>query len=196
MRRLDPSDPRVRLAYDLYNRGLTEATPAPEPGRIQFQLTTRKTPIGTLELEFSEDEIYWAGHRLTDFVPAADYEVYGIRNRYRRPGIGAALSAQIGGVARADAVPAERFLPGIRVPATAFLRFHDIRSTLLTGKLRAKIEIYTLDEGLSVEIDGREVPLEYRVDLRARFDVRGGDALGLRAARLLLAAPSARSARR
>ena len=57
-------------------------------------------------------------------------------------------------------MPAERFLPGIRVPATAFVRFDDIRSTLLTGKLRAKIEIYTPDEGLYVEIDGREVPLE------------------------------------
>jgi pimeloyl-ACP methyl ester carboxylesterase len=157
---LDPSDPRVRLAYDLYNRGLTEALPAPKPGRVQFALSTRKTPIGTLELEFSEDEIYWAGHRLTDFVPAADYEVYGIRNRYRRPGIGAALSAQIGDVEKEGAVPAERFLPGIRVPATAFVRFYDIRSTLLTGELRGKIEIYTPDEGLSVAIDGRHVPLE------------------------------------
>jgi pimeloyl-ACP methyl ester carboxylesterase len=157
---LDPSDPRVRLAYDLYNRGLTEGLPAPEKGRVVFDLATRKTPIGTLDLELSEDEIYWAGHRLTDFVPAADYEVHGIRNRYRRPGIGAALTAQIGEAAREDAVPAERFLPGIRVPATGFLRFYDIRNSLLTGKLRAKIEIYTVDEGLTIEIDGRQVPLE------------------------------------
>jgi pimeloyl-ACP methyl ester carboxylesterase len=157
---LDPSDPRVRLAYDLYNRGLTEALPAPKPGRVQFELPKRQTPIGTLELEFSEDEIYWAGHLLTDFVPAADYEVYGIRNRYRRPGIGAALAAQVGEVEKEGATPVERFLPGVRVPATAFVRFFDIRNTLLTGKLRARIEIYTPDEGLSVEIDGRLVPLE------------------------------------
>jgi pimeloyl-ACP methyl ester carboxylesterase len=157
---LDPSDPRVRLAYDLYNRGLTEALPAPKPGRVQFEASTRQTPIGTLELEFSEEEIYWAGHLLTDFVPAADYEVYGIRNRYRRPGIGAPLAAQVGEVEKEGAVPVERFLPGIRVPATAFVRFHDVRSALLTGNVRATIEIYTPDEGLYVEIDGKEVPLE------------------------------------
>jgi pimeloyl-ACP methyl ester carboxylesterase len=157
---LDPSDPRVRLAYDLYNRGLTEAMPSPKEGRIEFAARTRELPIGSLTLEFDPAEIVWAGHQLKDFVAAADYEVYGIRNRYRRPGVGAPLSAQIGESIADDAVPAERFLPGIRVPATGFLRFHDVRRSLTAGQLRGRIEIYTPDEGLMVEIDGKQVPLE------------------------------------
>jgi pimeloyl-ACP methyl ester carboxylesterase len=157
---LDPSDPRVRLAYDLYNRGLTEAMPSPKEGRIEFSARTRETPIGMLTLEFDPGEIVWAGHRLTDFAAAADYEVHGLRNRYRRPGVGAPLTAQIGETIADDAVPAERFLPGIRVPATGFVRFFDIRRSLTAGRLRGRIEIYTPDEGLFVEIDGRQVPLE------------------------------------
>jgi pimeloyl-ACP methyl ester carboxylesterase len=157
---LDPSDPRVRLAYDLYNRGLTEAMPGPKEGRIEFRARTRELPIGTLTLDFDPAEIVWAGHQLTDFAAAADYEVYGIRNRYRRPGIGAPLSAQIGESIAEDAVPAERFLPGIRVPATGFVRFFDIRRSLAAGDLHGRIEVYTPDEGLTVEIDGRAVPLE------------------------------------
>jgi pimeloyl-ACP methyl ester carboxylesterase len=157
---LDPSDPRVRLAYDLYNRGLTEAMPAPKEGRIEFQSRTRELPIGTLTMDFDPAETVWAGHQLTDFVAAADYEVYGIRNRYRRPGIGAPLAAQIGESIAEDAIPAGRFLPGIRVPATGFVRFFDVRRSLAAGNLHGRIEIYTPDEGLTVEIDGKQVPLE------------------------------------
>jgi pimeloyl-ACP methyl ester carboxylesterase len=158
--RLEESDPRVRLAYDLYNRGLTEAMGLGGPAAAGLNGGRHELPFGQVEIGVPPEEKIWAGHRLDDFVPAADYEVRGLRNRYRRSGIGAPLSAAIGPDETEDAVPAERFLPGIRVPATVFLRFEEPRRALRSGELRGRVEIYTPDEALYVTIDGREVPLE------------------------------------
>ena len=157
---LDPSDPRVRLAYDLYNRGLTEAMAFGPSGATDLRGGRHELPMGSVEIEVPAAEKVWAGHRLENFVPAADYQVRGLRNRYRRPGIGAPLSAALGPDESEDAVPAERFVPGIRVPATAFLRFEEPRRRLREGQLRGRVEIYTPDEALYVTIEGREVPLE------------------------------------
>lgn len=159
--RLDESDPRVRLAYDLYNRGLTGAMPAGRRGGVDLRGGTYRVPYGSVEIEVPEDELHWAGHRLEHLVSVADYEVRGLRNRYRLAGIGAPLAASLGDPVSDDAVPAERFLPGIRVPATVFARFDDARGGLRDGILRASVEVYTPDEAGSVTIDGRDVPLEF-----------------------------------
>jgi len=159
--RLEESDPRVRLAYDLYNRGLTEAMPAGRKGGVNLRSRGHEALFGSVEIEVPEEELFWAGHRLERMVAAADYEVRGLRNRYRRSGIGAPLSARLGEAHREDAVPAERFLPGVRVPATVFARFEDPRRALHEGRLRVRIEVYTPDEAQSVSIDGRDVPLEF-----------------------------------
>jgi pimeloyl-ACP methyl ester carboxylesterase len=159
--RLAESDPRVRLAYDLYNRGLTEAMARAENGEIVLRSAIHEAPFGTVEVEVPETELSWAGHRLEQLVAAADYDVQGLRNRYRHSGIGAPLSASIGAAESDDAVPSERFLPGVRVPATAFARIEDPRRALHEGRIRVRAEIYTPDEALTVSIDGREVPVEF-----------------------------------
>lgn len=159
--RLVESDPRVRLAYDLYNRGLTEAMPAGRKDGVNLVSRTHEAPFGSVEIQVDEAELSWAGHRLEGLLAAADYEVLGLRNRYRRSGVGAPLSATLGAAYREDAAPAERFFPGMRVPATVFARFEDPRRALYEGRLRVRIEVYTPDEAQSVEIDGREVPLEF-----------------------------------
>jgi len=158
--RLPEADPRVRLAYDLYNRGLTKAMVRAENGEIVLRSGTHETPFGTVEVEVPEAELDWAGHRLERFVSAADYDVQGLRNRYRHSGIGAALSASIGPVEALDAVPSERFLPDMRVPATVFGRIEDPRRALRESRIRVRAEIYTPDEATTVSIDGREIPVE------------------------------------
>ena len=158
---LDASDPRVRLAYDLYNRGITEAMTLGKPGGATLTGGRYEVPIGTVDVEVPPAEKIWAGHRLEAFAPAADFEVEGLRNRYRRPGIGAPLSAVLGPGAAENAVPAERFVPGLRVPVTAFFRIEDPRRALREGQLRVRVELYTPDEALYVTIEGREVPLEF-----------------------------------
>jgi pimeloyl-ACP methyl ester carboxylesterase len=160
---LDPSDPRVRLAYDLYNRGLTEALALNDHGEVLADPGIREVelPIGRLTIELPEHELVWAGHRLTSLVPAADLAVEGFRNRYRRSGIGAPLSGELGEQVIDGAAPRERFLPGLRVPATMIARVDDPRAALVSGDIRAHIEIYTPDESATVEIDGSDVPIEF-----------------------------------
>jgi pimeloyl-ACP methyl ester carboxylesterase len=155
---VDPSDPRYRLAFDLYNRGLLEGlegSGALQPGVHEVEL-----PFGALQIEMPEEELLFAGYRLTGFAVAADYAVRGIRNRYRRPGIGAPLSAILAPGAGSLPPGAERLLPGLRVAATALLRIEEPRAGITVGRLRGRVEIATTDESLSVAIDGREVPLE------------------------------------
>jgi pimeloyl-ACP methyl ester carboxylesterase len=156
---LDASDPRMRLAYDLYNRGITQAMRPGKGPEVVFEAGEFAVPFGTVEVDLPPHELEWAGHRLTDFVAAADYSVSGLRNRYRRAGVGAALSAEIR--PEEGAQNSERFLPELRVPATLFARFEEPRESLATGRLRATIEIYTPDEASTVPVDGVLVPVEF-----------------------------------
>src|SRR5215468_7932748 len=62
-------DPRLRWAADIYNQALTRAAmvdqkPVPRGGVL-------KLPFGELTVDFNENDLIWAGYRLTDFVPAA-----------------------------------------------------------------------------------------------------------------------------
>jgi pimeloyl-ACP methyl ester carboxylesterase len=157
---LDPSDPRVRLSYDLYNRGLTEALSG-QQGEVMLRSASYPVPIGTVDVVLADDELLWAGHRLDDLVAAADLDVRGIRNRYRRPGIGAPLTAALGPEEGPDATPTERFIPGVRVPVTVVMRIERPRQALLEGRLRAHMELYSPDQELVTSIDGRDVPVEF-----------------------------------
>lgn len=159
--RLDPSDPRYRLAFDLYNRGLTEGIPRERGREVALRGGRFELPFGPIEVAFDDGELLFAGHRLGPFVAAADLGVRGLRNRYRIPGIGAPLAAAVGPDEGSVPVEAERLLPGLRVPATALLRIEDPRAALRAGSLRARLELITPGEAFAVEIDGREVPVEY-----------------------------------
>jgi pimeloyl-ACP methyl ester carboxylesterase len=154
---LAAADPRQRIAYDLYNRGITQAMARGD--EVVFEAGVFALPFGKVEVTVHEDQLRWAGHRMTRFVAAADLTVTGLRNRYRHSGLGAPLSAEL----QPDEgfAPPERFLPGLRVPATAIFRFEDPRERLQEGNLRARVEIYTPDEAASVEIDDARVPIEF-----------------------------------
>jgi pimeloyl-ACP methyl ester carboxylesterase len=156
---LAPSDPRLRVAYDLYNRGITQAMRPSEGAEVVFESGRVALPFGAVEIDLPPEELIWAGHRMTRFVAAADLSVHGLHNRYRRSGVGAALSAELTpeeGVARNA-----RYLPELRVPTTLFLRFEEPRAALNSGELRAGIEIYTPDESSTVPVEGELIPLEF-----------------------------------
>jgi pimeloyl-ACP methyl ester carboxylesterase len=156
---LEDADPRLRLGYDLYNRGLARAAVRDDDGTLEFDEGSFELPIGSLEVEVPDGELAWADHRLTDLRSAADVEVKGLRNRYRVSGIGAPLSAEL--EVDPTAPGRERFIPGLRVAATLFLRFEAPRESLAAGRLRARVEIYTPDESPTVRIDDRDVTLEF-----------------------------------
>jgi pimeloyl-ACP methyl ester carboxylesterase len=160
-------------AADIYNQALTRAAmlddreyPVPRGG-------TFKLPFGEITVEFNEAELIWEGFRLKDFVPAADVEVRGLRNRYRIPGIGAPLAAMIEPIEAATSKQSAHIPPRIRIPATAFLRLDDPRGALKSGKLSGKLEFYTPDSARSVKIEGVDVPIEYETTSALALTLEG-----------------------
>ena len=100
----------------------------------------------------------YGGYHLTKFVSLADLEVRGLRNTYRRAGIGAALSAH---VEPAPGSTANRWIPPTaKVPITAFVRFDDPRRAMSDGRLHGIVELYDVDETAAVQVGSRTVPLE------------------------------------
>jgi pimeloyl-ACP methyl ester carboxylesterase len=166
-------DPRFRWAADIYNQALTRAAmlddrefPVPRGG-------TFKLPFGEITVEFDESQLIWQGFRLKDFVPAADVEVRGLRNRYRIPGLGAPLAAMIEPIEDATSKQSMRVPPRIRIPATAFLRLDDPRGALKSGKLKSNLEFYTPDSARSLKIEDIEVPIEYETTSALALTLEG-----------------------
>src|SRR5580693_6293050 len=103
-----PYDPRLTLAVDLYNRGIALGLATKDGKEVDLSARQLSLPFGTLNLSVDPDGFNYAGNHLTKFVSLADLEVRGLRNTYRRPGIGAALSAK---VQPTPGVPASRWIP-------------------------------------------------------------------------------------
>ena len=156
---LYPVDPRLRLAADLYNRGLTSAFASTDRSVIELRGGTRALPFGELTVELDPKWLRWGDRRLVNFVPVAELEVRGLRERYRRPGIGAPLAA---GTAAFTPDSKLRDFVGraTKVPVTALLRLDDPRRSLAAGRITGALEIYDGYTNDVVEIDGQRVPLE------------------------------------
>jgi hypothetical protein len=115
-------------------------------------------PFGSLYLSVDPAGFSYGGNHLTKFVSLADLEVRGFRNTYRRPGIGAALSAQVEPI---PGNPASRWIPvTAKVPITAFVRFDDPRLAMSNGHLRGTVELYDEDRSSVVQVGSEAVPLE------------------------------------
>jgi len=191
----DPLDSRTRLAADLYNFGLGLALavqPAPAetndrpttPGRTaaeaeatEVTLTDRTLalPFGRLELHGNASEFVWGGLRLSRFVSVGEFSIRGLRNRYRQPGIGAALAAEVsqdGSGPEADI--ARKYIPKrVKVPVTVFVRLEDVSEGIASGQLRGRLELYPSDEALTVEVEGRRLPLEQEFSTVLAYALEG-----------------------
>jgi pimeloyl-ACP methyl ester carboxylesterase len=159
---LEAADPRLRLACELYNRGLAEALRRPDDGLVEIAPSQWTLPFGTLEIAFDPAELSFGGYRFERFVPAADLSVRGLRNRYRRGGIGAPLVAALSREeTRALETVYRRVPEQQRLPVTAFLRIAAPNASLKRGRFEARLELYSEDDALTVEVDGRDWPLEF-----------------------------------
>jgi hypothetical protein len=166
-------DPRLRWAVDLYNQALTQAAKS-DDGAYAIPMGGKfKLPFGELTVSFNERDLIWFGFRLKDFVPAADVEVRGLRNRYRTPGIGAALAASIEPITTDTSNQSMRIPPRLKIPVTGFLRLEDPRSALASGKLRGELEFYTPDSARSLKIGEVEVPIEYETTSALALTLEG-----------------------
>lgn len=154
----DPFDPRLRVASDLYNRGLTQGLEHKYAEGTSIADTVFELPIGTIDIEFDETSLDWNGRKLRNFIPVAELQVRGLVNRYRTPGIGAPLAAS---AAAADPDKGDGLLaPKLKTSVTALVRIDDVREQLRRGHIDATLELHTDPNEETVEIDGRDIPLE------------------------------------
>ena len=159
-----PSDPRTRLAFNLYNRALTAGITEWREGYLVPGVSVIELPFGTLQLDTPAADLRWGGQRLSHVVPAADFAVRGLRNRYRRSGIGAPVAAQFKAPEGDDPMRFDRWVAdGGIVPLTVVVRLPDARRRLAAGDLVGTLRVYTADLSSTIPIDGAEVPLEFEV---------------------------------
>ena len=151
-------DPRLTLAVDLYNRGIALGLATRDGNEVDLSARQLSLPFGSLDLSVEPNGFNYGGYHLTKFVQLADLEVRGLRNTYRRAGIGAALSAK---VESTPGNPASRWIPAAaKVPITAFVRFDDPRLAMSNGHLRGTVELYDEDRASAVQVGTQTVPLE------------------------------------
>jgi hypothetical protein len=166
-------DPRFRWAADIYNQSLTQAAKSHDGAYAIPMGGTFKLPFGELAVTFNEADLMWAGYRLKNFIPAADVEVRGLRNRYRTPGIGAALAASIDPVEGAASKQYDYIPRRLKVPVTAFLRLDNPRGALKSGKVNGKLEFYTPDSARSLKVNGTDVPIEFETTSALALTLEG-----------------------
>jgi pimeloyl-ACP methyl ester carboxylesterase len=157
--RPDEFDPRLRIAADVYNRGLTRALASADGSVVDLRSGLYPLPFGQqVAIHLAPDALRWADRELVEFVPVAELRVRGLGARHRRPGIGAPLAARA--IATHPDAKRRDFLgPDARTPVTALLRIGEARRQLMQPVIHGSLQVYGSDRR-SVEIDGREVRLE------------------------------------
>jgi pimeloyl-ACP methyl ester carboxylesterase len=152
-------DPRLRLAMELYNRGLAQGLRETRNGEVDLTARQLTLPFGKLELSVDPAGFSYGGYQLTNFVSVGEFEIHGLRNHYRKPGIGVPLSAR--GKTMAGHADSPWLSSRLKAPVTAIIRFDAPRRALSSGQLRGTIELYDVDVTPKVKIDGYNVPFEY-----------------------------------
>jgi len=156
-----PLDPRVRVAADLYNLGLTKGMASPDEQEVIIKAGKLDLPFGELALTTQPSDFLWGGYRFKRFIAVGEFEVRGLANRYRQAGIGAPLAAEVEPVdAGSNDAAQKRIPPRIKVPMTAFIRIAEPRRAVLDGKLNGQVELHAADLVTTTDLAGRKVPLE------------------------------------
>jgi pimeloyl-ACP methyl ester carboxylesterase len=169
---LDPFDPRLRTAVDLYNQGMAEGFTQKEKG-VVLAAGAYRLPFGELVVHIDPDEFRWGPYQLNDFFAASAFEVRGLRNNYSWPGVGTALVATL---KQAEGEPERDFArvpPALKISTTAFLQLEDVEEELHKGQIEGKLTLYTNQETTSINVGGRIAPLEYRPTAALAYTLEG-----------------------
>ncbi len=154
----DRFDPRLRLTMTLYNRAVARGLARDQGRDLDVSARSIPLPIGQLRVESPASSARFAGLRLQEFVSVATLDVRGLRNHYRRSGIGAPAIARC---ARDQDAAADRWMPdNPKVPITLLLRFRNLRQGLRSGRLDASLEALDPEAGEDVTVGGEAVPVE------------------------------------
>ena len=173
--RLDPLDPRLRLAANLYNLGLAQGLAGADAATVVLQPGPRPLPFGQIDISVDDKTLLWSGYRMTRFVSVGEFKVRGLLNRYRQDGLGAPLAAELqpAGEGPEAEEARKRIPPRLKVPVTALLRIEDVSAGIATGNLRGRIEVYAADAATTADIGGRNVPLELEPTAALAYQLEG-----------------------
>jgi pimeloyl-ACP methyl ester carboxylesterase len=174
--RVDPIDPRLRLATNLYNLGLAQGLAGAEEATVVLEPGSRPLPFGKIEISVDEQMLIWSGYRMARFISLGEYKVRGFLNRYRQAGIGAPLAAELApaGVGPEAEAARKRIPPRLKVPVTAVLRIDDVSTGIATGNVQGRIEVYAADATTTVKGEwGRDVPLELEPTAALAYQLEG-----------------------
>ncbi|HSF05922.1 MAG TPA: alpha/beta fold hydrolase [Methylomirabilota bacterium] len=171
----DALDPRARLAADFYNLGLSLGLSRPGSDEVVLADQSVPLPFGQVELFGNPAHFVWGGYQMTRFISVGEYQIRGLRNHYRQPGIGAPLAAEVTAVGTGPEAEAarKRIPPRIKVPVTVFVRFEKVLQGIADGRLRGRLELYPADQATTVELDGRRLPLELEFTSALAYGLEG-----------------------
>lgn len=173
--RVEPLDPRFRLAANLYNLGLAQGLAGAEEATVVLAPGSRPLPFGRIDISVDETMLLWSSYRMTRFISLGEFKVRGFLNRYRQAGVGAPLAAELTAAGQgAEAEEArKRIPPRLKVPVTAVLRIEDVSAGIASGNLQGRIEVYAADAATTVEAAGRSVPLELEPTAALAYQLEG-----------------------
>jgi pimeloyl-ACP methyl ester carboxylesterase len=141
-------DSRTSTALEIYNRAIVYGLSPDKGDALDLSDRDVQLPFATVRLRQTPEEFHLGDYHLTDFIAVGDFEVRGLRNRYRSPGIGASLAP----MARATDEVGQRWVPPRgRIPLTMFLRFPNLREQVSEGTIIGEIELYDVYEKTQLE---------------------------------------------
>ena len=151
----NPYDVHFRQACDIYMFGLTEALGSP----VDIEPQRWTLPFGTLDLSTTPAQKEWYGYTLTDFRPTARLSVRGIKNIYRKAGLGEPLAA----VPRPPANSQISFsiTDKLRIPVNLLLEIPNPRQQIFTDHISARLTLATIDKTDGLPTTGGVIPLQY-----------------------------------
>lgn len=151
-------DPRLRLTMALYNRALARGLAVGEGKDLDVSTRQIALPFGSLAMDSPVAELHFGGFALERFVSVATMDVRGLRNHYRRSGLGAPVIARCAPTGDADV---DRWLlENPKVPMTLLLRFRDPRESLRGGALEADLDVVDPETTTDTHIGAQTVPVE------------------------------------
>ena len=150
-------DERLRAAAEFYNLALARGLSTADGAFVDPRAGDYALPFGTLSIALDPYALRWANREVTGFVPAAELRIEGLRNRYREPGIGAAL---VGEFAVLDTRRGFQVARMLKVPVTVLLRLDITPEAVSSGRYTGRLAVFPGREERAVDIGGQSVPLE------------------------------------
>ncbi len=155
----DLYDRHFRTACDFYNRGLAKALTEENSDDVNLISRELHLPMGKVSMTATRPGFPWSEAQFHEFVATDEYLVRGLSPRERVSGLGVPLIAIPDRTAFGSNWPSY-YLPGLKAPASAFLRIEGTVCDMTSSRLKASLELYLAVTERELKIGDKAVPLE------------------------------------